>query len=112
MISRGPGAASGGSERRSFDRHLFVVHQQELARRARHLGSPGAARAALRALYGVDFVDATGAAALLRVLRDPEAHSDALMMAMRGLTELEPEELPTTRDPRSCPFLTIVPFED
>jgi hypothetical protein len=77
-------------ERRSSQRELFVRHQQDLARRALHLGSPGAARAALRALYRVDFVDAAEAMQRLRVLRDPNALPEDVMDAMRVLVRLQP----------------------
>ncbi len=75
---------------RSYEREQFVHHQQDLARRALHLGSPGAARAALRALYGVDFVDSQRAMELLRTLRDPSAPQDEVMEAVHALIQLEP----------------------
>ena len=84
-----PGARAG--EPRAYERELFVYHQQDLARRALHLGSPGAARAALRALYGVDFVDSRGAIEHLRVLRDPASPQDEVMHALRALIQLRPE---------------------
>jgi hypothetical protein len=76
--------------RRSYERELFVYHQQDLARRALHLGSPGAARAALRALYGADFADARCAMKHLSTLRDPTATPDEVTHALRALVQLEP----------------------
>ena len=75
---------------RTYQRELFVYHQQDLARRALHLGSPGAARAALRALYGVDFVDSKSATEHLGVLRDPTSPQDEVMQALRALVQLTP----------------------
>jgi hypothetical protein len=77
-------------DQRSFQRELFVYHQQDLAGRALHLGSPGAARAALRALYAVDFADAAEAMHHLRVLRDPAAQPEDVTRALRVLVQLTP----------------------
>ena len=90
---RAPDDAVSGlpdEERRAQDRELFVSHQQQLARRALHLGSPGAARAALRALYAVDFEDTKEAMEHLGMLRDPTAPPDEVMLAMRALVLLAP----------------------
>ena len=77
-------------EQHSYQRGLFVIHQQDLARRALHLGSPGAARAALRAVYAVDFADAAEAMQHLRVLRDPKAPPDLVMRALTCLVQMAP----------------------
>ena len=86
---RRPPTAPGGVDD-GADRHLFVLHQQELARRALSFGSPGAARAALRALQAGDFKDATGAVDSLRVIRDASATQDEVTEAVKQLLRIEP----------------------
>ena len=79
------GEPEGGAQDASF-----VVHQQELAQRALCLGSPGAARAALRALHSVDFEESAAASRWLEVLRDGEAGQDLVLEAVKELLRLEP----------------------
>jgi hypothetical protein len=88
--ARDHSSSPAGEPRRAYEREQFVHHQQDLARRALHLGSPGAARAALRALYGTDFADSTRAMELMRTLRDPMAPPDEVMQAVRALIQLQP----------------------
>ena len=107
----GPGGVSGGDTAAAdpFRRRFFVFHQQELARRALNLGSPGAARAAIRALHGVDFEDAATAVAWLRIVRDVKAPIDEVVEAIKEVLLMEPrggfppgapERRPTGRGPR------------
>jgi hypothetical protein len=89
----GSGAVAGGGDPAAADgfrRRFYVFHQQELARRALSLGSPGAARAAMRALQGVDFEEAATALAWLRVIRDVTAYSDQVVEAIKELLVMEP----------------------
>ena len=100
------GGDPGHVEDPSSDRRLFVRHQQELARRALNVGSPGAARAALRALQAVDFEDSTAAGERLRVIRDASVAQDEVDEAIKELLRMEPlggfprDERPTWRLPR------------
>ncbi len=73
-----------------MSRRLYVTHQQSVARRALSLGSPGAARAALRALRPEDFADEDIAEELLGRLRDSRATDDESHDAVSRLIGLEP----------------------
>lgn len=99
---------------RAYERELFVYHQQDVARRALHLGSPGAARAALRALYGDDFADQKTAVEHLRTLRDPRAQPDEVTHALRALVQLQPIGANRNRITTEIAFVARdrVPVED
>jgi hypothetical protein len=71
-------------------RRLYITHQQSIARSALSLGSPGAARAALRALRPDDFAEEDVAEELLATLRDSRAPVDDSDRAVARLIGMEP----------------------
>ncbi|HUS65951.1 MAG TPA: hypothetical protein VMZ28_15470 [Kofleriaceae bacterium] len=113
-VEREEDRASPAQDARAYERELFAYHQQDLARRALHLGSPGAARAALRALYGDDFADSRAAMGHLRTLRDPMATPDEVTHALRALVQLEPAGSSRNRITTEIAFMPrdAVPWED
>lgn len=71
-------------------RAAYVANQQEVARHALCMGSPGAARAALRVLNGEDFLDHEIASFDLSTLRHRAAAPQAVLAAIHRLIRLEP----------------------
>jgi hypothetical protein len=71
-------------------RAAYVANQQRVARHALCMGSPGAARAALRVLTDEDFGDLAIVSFDLSTLRDRGADPGAVLAAIHRLIAQEP----------------------
>ena len=71
-------------------RYAYVRRQLGTANYALHLGSVGAARAALRVLSSEDFAQPAEASRHLRTVRNHAAELDDLIVAMGRLCALAP----------------------
>ncbi len=72
-------------------RHAYVERQLAIASYALHLGSIGAARAALRVLSSEDFAAPAEASRHLRTVRNHGAEKEDIVEAMHHLCALAPE---------------------